>query len=705
MKLYFYFILTAFLFSAQNAAATFTITSVSGVSFTDPVIGTTPPTVYGGIAGSCATTSPTSTCNSCVSNVTPALACNLKSVHPNLIITVAFSSSIPLVNAPVVLRTESGTGTVDLNSGTFSGTTGSLTTTWGALCSADANFNSDCTPTVAATIKNFEERGLTIGSDLNSSGILDDNEKVRAPIKLQYLDATSPAISGQAFSLVNCDGKKGACGFSLQPGDEKLFIDQFVISGTSTSPTNDENAPAWQGLVFFNVQGNAVSSTQVANNSSQPIIKMYDSQFNISDSSLSGNFGNYVRYCLIMGNMNKAQNIYYFTTGNNDTKTCATPSEVVGVLDDKSCFISTAAFGSDMAPEVQTFRSFRNKFLLTNIFGKKFVKLYYKYSPPLANFIAESKLLKALTRGILLPILVFSKIALSYGILAAILTFLVLGILIRKVSQILFRHKKTFLAVFVLLLTVQLNAEVETTTFKVKHPAAKDGLVKINKDGSYIYDLKFDLKNESSHIRLGQASQPEISILIQSTDAQGNVTGESTLFFDDFYKGSSNLMISYDYEWFPWVDKAMLGLQIGAGFMYANGQGRLKISQGGINPQAKEKYSFLTAPLNFGVVYRLQTIAQPWIAPYAAGGATYVGLAEKREDKASPHFTGGLGFYGAGGILFNLSKLNTEGAFDLNSEYGIGNLWFSLEYRMTQVTTNAFSFQNRFVNGGISFDF
>ncbi len=704
MKIYFSFILIVLFFSAQNALATFTITQITGVSFSDPISGTAPPTVYGGKTGTCAATTPTSTCNSCVNAAIPVQACNLKSIHPDLIISVSFTSSTPLVNATVVLRTEDGTGTRDLNSGIFSGTSGSITTTWGALCDADANFDASCDPSPLADIKNFEERGLTVGSDLNNSGVLDEGEKVRAPIKYQYINETVVSLSNQAYSSVDCNGKKGACGFIVKPGDEKLFVADFLISGTNTSPTNDENAPAWQGLVFFSLQGAAASSSQVANNSNQPIIKLYDTQFNIADSSLSGSFVNYERYCLIMGNMNKAQNIYYFTTANDDTKTCGTPSEVVGVLDDKSCFISTAAFGSDMAPEVQAFRNFRNEFLLTNSFGKAFVNLYYQLSPPIADFISSSEFLKSLTRMVLSPVLFFAKIALQFGLLVSVLSLLVLIILLSQMSKFLFRQKK-YLVIFVLLLGVQLKAEVETKTFTIQHPGAKEGLKRINKDGSYIYNLEHDLKNESSHIRLGQASQPEISIVIQSTDAAGNVTGENTLFFEDFYENASKLIISYDYEWFPWVDKAMLGLQFGVGIMYADGQGRLKISQGGVNPVAEEKYSFLTVPLNFGAVYRLQMTPQPWIAPYVAGGGTYVGLAEKREDKSTPNFTGGLGFYAAGGALINLSKLNAEDAFDLNSEYGIGNLWFSIEYRITEVDTDAFTFQNRYVNGGISFDF
>ena len=109
--------------------------------------------------------------------------------------------------------------------------------------------------------------------------------------------------------------------------------------------------------------------------------------------------------------------------------------------------------------------------------------------------------------------------------------------------------------------------------------------------------------------------------------------------------------------------------------------------------------------MSLGAVYRLQWTARPWFAPYVAGGGTYVGLAEKREDKSTPNFAGGFGFYATGGVLVNLAKFNAETAFDLNSEYGIGNLWFSLEYKMTEVDSGEFTFINRYVNGGLSFDF
>ncbi|MHC5077132.1 MAG: CFI-box-CTERM domain-containing protein, partial [Planctomycetota bacterium] len=67
------------------------------------------------------------------------------------------------------------------------------------------------------------------------------------------------------------------------------------------------------------------------------------------------------------------------------------------------CFIATAAFGSPMQPYVKILREFRDRFLLGSSFGKFFVNSYYKYSPPIADFIANHDSLRAMVRLGLLP--------------------------------------------------------------------------------------------------------------------------------------------------------------------------------------------------------------------------------------------------------------------------------------------------------------
>jgi len=62
------------------------------------------------------------------------------------------------------------------------------------------------------------------------------------------------------------------------------------------------------------------------------------------------------------------------------------------------CFIATAAYGTDTAGELDILREFRDAVLLPNSLGAKFVSLYYKTSPPLANFISQHEILRTAVR-------------------------------------------------------------------------------------------------------------------------------------------------------------------------------------------------------------------------------------------------------------------------------------------------------------------
>jgi hypothetical protein len=85
-----------------------------------------------------------------------------------------------------------------------------------------------------------------------------------------------------------------------------------------------------------------------------------------------------------------------------------------GITTKGSCFIATAAYESNLAPEVETFRSFRDAVLVRTVYGSAFVALYYRTSPPIARYIRRSPNLRKLTRKIILnPLLRIIKVRMN----------------------------------------------------------------------------------------------------------------------------------------------------------------------------------------------------------------------------------------------------------------------------------------------------
>ena len=67
------------------------------------------------------------------------------------------------------------------------------------------------------------------------------------------------------------------------------------------------------------------------------------------------------------------------------------------------CFIATAAYGSSLDGHVDTLRTFRDQYLVSDGAGGSFVEAYYRFSPTVARFIDDHASFKPAVRAALLP--------------------------------------------------------------------------------------------------------------------------------------------------------------------------------------------------------------------------------------------------------------------------------------------------------------
>jgi len=127
-----------------------------------------------------------------------------------------------------------------------------------------------------------------------------------------------------------------------------------------------------------------------------------------------------------------ANGIIIDPSGPGTVSVSETPSAPSGGGNGNSCFIATAAFGSPFERHVVILRKFRDVCLIPTSLGAALVKIYYRYSPPLADMIRSRSVLRTLIRCALLPILGLCWVFIHVGMVPALLIIALSIVLIIK---------------------------------------------------------------------------------------------------------------------------------------------------------------------------------------------------------------------------------------------------------------------------------
>ena len=228
----------------------------------------------------------------------------------------------------------------------------------------------------------------------------------------------------------------------------------------------------------------------------------------------------------------------------------------------------------------------------------------------------------------------------------------------------------------------------------VQHPDAAKGLIRINKDGSYQYRVAKKPTTKAASLQFASFSAPSIS----------NDTRNLT--FSNMY-GSSPWALMFNYEW-QLRGFGSLGLQTGAGFGVFKGKGKVVSSRPGdatVQVESQESFQLFMVPLTAFLVYRFEYSSKQWLVPYILAGGTYYGLMEKREDNSNLSYGGAPAAGGGGGINFSITRFDPKTGFILDREYGIGEMWFTLEAKALQGLRSDLDFTSAIVSSGVTVDF
>lgn len=270
---------------------------------------------------------------------------------------------------------------------------------------------------------NLINSGFDIQKDINTAENVSYsfNQNVSVQLIIVIKNSSSEKGTKTVTLIVDTQAPESPTGVYASPGDKNAII--HWNQSSSTDVKYYKIYYKQEGASDFILSGNTPTNT--------------DTSFTV------GGLENGVTYEFGVSAIDRVLNEGTINSVHDDGQPVkATPTQIIGLHglspeEEGGCFIATAVYSED-SNEVSILRRFRDTFLMNNLPGKLFVRLYYKLSPEVADVIRGHYSLKVIGKIFLAPVVFFANISNQYPLFL----LFVLLLIIATVFVLKYRFKK-----------------------------------------------------------------------------------------------------------------------------------------------------------------------------------------------------------------------------------------------------------------------
>ncbi len=219
--------------------------------------------------------------------------------------------------------------------------------------------------------------------------------------------------------------------------------------------------------------------------------------------------------------------------------------------------------------------------------------------------------------------------------------------------------------------------------------------IMIKQNGEYFYGYEKSPHEHSGSIKVGLFPSPNLT------------NPQSRYKFKDLYLDGMIPTLFFDYEKEFHRSYGDLGVRIGTGVFYAQGQGRFVNKDPERDPTYVPDVNFtmIMFPTTLTGLYHFRYSETQVFTPYIGAGGGFFVFTEFRDDNLAPKFGGAGVGVALAGLNIMVDGIEAAASRELEDAYGISHVAFNIEFTQFVGLNSNYDFTSSVVNFGFNLEF